>query len=54
MARKEQEAVAMEQQELLAQNAQKLNEPVKPDSMLAGIGKAATDQKKRSRVTPGP
>jgi len=54
MARKEQEAVAMEQQELLAQNAQKLNEPVKPDSMLAGIGKAATQQRKRSRVTPGP
>ncbi len=53
-ARKEQEAVAMAQQELLAQNAQKLNEPVKPDSMLAGIGKAAIDQKKRSRGTPRP
>jgi len=53
-ARKEQEAVAMAQQELLAQNAQKLNEPVKSDSMLAGIGKAATQQRKRSRVTPGP
>ena len=53
-AKQEQEAVAMAQQELLAQNAQKLNEPVKPDSMLAGIGKAAIDQKKRSRGTPRP
>jgi len=26
---------------VLAGNADKLNEPVKPDSMLAGIGKAA-------------
>ena len=35
------QAVAMEQQKVLAGNADKLNEPVKPDSMLAGIGKAA-------------
>ncbi len=35
------QAVALEQQKMLAGNADKLNEPVKPDSMLAGLGKVA-------------
>ncbi len=43
-ARQEQEAIGMEQQKLLADNAQKLNEPLKEDSMLAGIGKAGAKQ----------
>ena len=43
-ARQEEEAIGMEQQKLLAGNAQKLNEPLKEDSMLAGIGKAGAKQ----------
>ena len=49
-ARQEEEAIGMEQQKLLAGNAQKLNEPLKEDSMLAGIGKAAAKQSKGSQT----
>lgn len=40
-AQQQKEMVDLEQQKMLAANAEKLNEPLKPDSMLAGIGKAA-------------
>lgn len=53
-AKQEQEMVAMEQQKILAENAQKLNEPVQPDSILAGVGKAAAKQRQRSPAPPGP
>lgn len=43
-ARQEKQAVEMEQEKLLAANANKLNEPVKPESILAGLGKAAQKQ----------
>ena len=45
--REEQQAVGLEQQKMLAQNAEKLNKPMNPDSMLAGIGKAAKTAPKR-------
>ena len=51
-AEQEQKAIEMEQQKMLAANANKLNEPVKPDSMLAGIGKAA--QKGSQPAGPAP
>ena len=53
-AKQQQEAVEMEQQKLLAQNAQKLNEPVNPEGMLAGIGKASAQQQQRPQPTQGP
>jgi len=38
--RQQQQAVALEQQKLLAGNAEQLNQPMAPGSMLAGIAKA--------------
>lgn len=40
-----QEAVALEQQKMLAGNVEGLNQPLRPDSMLAGVAKAAAKPK---------
>jgi hypothetical protein len=43
-----QEALALEQQKMLAANVGGLNEPLKPDSILAGVAKAAAKPTKKN------